>query len=85
MVEIFTGVCVLLFSGPIVYFGFLVSWEAFAVGQNSVSAAQLPLWPSMVTVPLGALFLALQGLANSLGAIRFLTTGHWDEENAGRI
>mgnify|MGYP006281536785 FL=1 len=72
LVEIFVGVCVLVIAGPILWYGVMLTFEAFQSGQTSVSAAQLPLWPSMATVPLGALFLGLQGLSNALHALFFI-------------
>ncbi len=72
LVEIFVGVCVLMIAGPIIWYGCLLTFEAFQSGQTSVSAAELPLWPSMATVPLGAFFLGLQGLSNALSAVSYL-------------
>lgn len=68
LVEILSGFIVLLFCCPIIYFGTMIAHEAYVTGETSVSAAQLVLWPSQAVVPLGALLLALQGLANSLEA-----------------
>jgi TRAP-type mannitol/chloroaromatic compound transport system permease small subunit len=72
-VEIFTGFIVLTFTGPMMWFGSILALEAFHSGQTSVSAAQLPLWPSMAAVPLGAFFMALQGIANALDGVKNLT------------
>ncbi|MCB2186884.1 MAG: TRAP transporter small permease subunit [Deltaproteobacteria bacterium] len=78
-VEVVAGVMVLIFTCPMLYYGALLSGEAFLAGQTSVSAAELPLWPSMATVPLGALFLLLQALANTLVAVHFIQTGEkWE-------
>ena len=68
LVDILTGLIVLLFCGPIIYFGIKIAHEAYVLGETSVSAAQLVLWPSQAVVPLGAFLLALQGLANALEA-----------------
>jgi TRAP-type mannitol/chloroaromatic compound transport system permease small subunit len=67
-VEILSGLIVLLFCCPIIYFGTIIAHEAYVTGETSVSAAQLVLWPSQAVVPIGAFLLALQGLANSLVA-----------------
>ena len=69
LVEILSGLIVLMFCGPIIYFGTMIAHEAYVLGETSVSAAQLVLWPSQAMVPLGALLLALQGLANALEAV----------------
>lgn len=65
-VDIITAVMVLLASLPIMYFGFDLAWEALETGQTSVTAAEIILWPSMATVPLGFLLVTLQALANAL-------------------
>lgn len=74
-VEVATGLFILIFTLPMLWFGGLLSFEALESGQTSVSAAQIVLWPSMATVPLGAAFLLLQGAANALESIWFLRTG----------
>jgi len=74
MVEILIGVCVIVIAGPIIWYGAILTVEAIQTGQTSVSGAELPLWPSMATVPLGALFLGLQGMSNALHAIKFLAS-----------
>jgi TRAP-type mannitol/chloroaromatic compound transport system permease small subunit len=74
LVEILIGLCVLAIAGPIIWYGGLLTLEALQTGQTSVSAAELPLWPSMATVPLGALFLGLQGVSNALHAVLFLVS-----------
>jgi TRAP-type mannitol/chloroaromatic compound transport system permease small subunit len=68
-VEILSGLIVLLFCSPIIYFGTKIAYEAYEVGETSVSAAQLVLWPSQAMVPLGAFLLALQALANTMEAV----------------
>lgn len=68
IVEILSGLLVVMFCCPIIYFGTIIAFDAFVEGETSVSAAQLPLWPSQAVVPLGALLLALQALANALEA-----------------
>lgn len=83
-VEVATGVFVVAVTLPMMWFGGILTWEAILSGQTSVSAAQLPLWPSMATVPLGAFFLALQGVANGLEAARSLATGRGLGEEGGR-
>jgi TRAP-type mannitol/chloroaromatic compound transport system permease small subunit len=85
LVEILIGLCVLAIAGPIIWYGGLLTLEALHTGQTSVSAAELPLWPSMATVPLGALFLGLQGLSNALHAVRFLTSPESNAEKGGPL
>jgi TRAP-type mannitol/chloroaromatic compound transport system permease small subunit len=65
-IEILTCIIVLAFTAPMMWFGSILAIEALQSGQTSVSAARLPLWPSMMVVPIGAFFMALQGIANAL-------------------
>lgn len=74
-IEVLTAVLVLIFALPMIYYGGKLAVEALISGQTSVSAARLPLWPSMATVPLGASFLLLQALANGMKAVHFIRTG----------
>lgn len=74
-VEIFVGVLLIISMLPIIWMGGCVAVEAFMVGDVSSSAAALPLGPAKAAVPLGAAFLLLQGLANTLDNIIFLITG----------
>jgi TRAP-type mannitol/chloroaromatic compound transport system permease small subunit len=71
-VDVFTMLCVLAAAGPIIYFGAELSWEAFETGQTSVTAAEIILWPSMVTVPIGTALVALQAIAGGLNGMATL-------------
>lgn len=81
-VEVLTGVLVLVFAIPMTYYGSIIAWEAFESGETSVSAAQIVLWPSQVVVPIGAVLLAVQGLANAAVALRHLRGGHAEQGGA---
>lgn len=74
-IEVLTAVLVMIFTLPMIYYGGKLAIEAMISGQTSVSAARLPLWPSMATVPLGAIFLLLQALANGMKGVHYLKTG----------
>lgn len=74
-VEVLTALLVAIPALPMLYFGGELAWEAMITGQRSVSAAELLLWPSMATVPVGVALLLLQALANALRAGIFLATG----------
>ncbi|MBU1273865.1 MAG: TRAP transporter small permease subunit [Proteobacteria bacterium] len=74
-VEIFVGVLLIIAMLPIIWLGSKVAVEAFMVGDTSSSAAALPLGPAKAAVPLGAIFLLLQGLANAVDSVNFLITG----------
>ncbi|MCB2190157.1 MAG: TRAP transporter small permease subunit [Deltaproteobacteria bacterium] len=74
-VEIFVGVLLIIVTLPIIWMGSKVAIQAFVVGDTSSSAAALPLGPAKATVPLGAIFLLLQGLGNAVDNLNFLMTG----------
>jgi TRAP-type mannitol/chloroaromatic compound transport system permease small subunit len=74
-VDILTALMITLMAVPMVWFGGYLTWEAFESGQTSVSAAEIVLWPSMATVPLGATLIILQAWASASLAMRFLATG----------
>jgi TRAP-type mannitol/chloroaromatic compound transport system permease small subunit len=68
-VDVFTALCVLASMAPVIYYGVELSWEALETGQTSVTAAEIILWPSMVTVPIGAGLVVVQALASGLSAL----------------
>ncbi|NCO61549.1 MAG: hypothetical protein COX16_15805 [Deltaproteobacteria bacterium CG23_combo_of_CG06-09_8_20_14_all_51_20] len=72
LVDILTGLIVLLVTGPMIWFGGHLAWEAWVTKQTSSSAAEIVLWPSMATVPVGAGLLALQALALAASAVIYL-------------
>ena len=74
-VDILTALMITLMAVPMVWFGGYLTWEAFETGQTSVSAAEIVLWPSMATVPLGATLIILQAWASAFMAMRYLATG----------
>ncbi|MBW6484796.1 MAG: TRAP transporter small permease subunit [Syntrophobacterales bacterium] len=69
-IDILTVAAVFLATGPMIWFGGGLAWEALITGQASASAAEIVLWPSLAAVPIGAGVLLLQALAN--GAASFL-------------
>ena len=74
-VEIFTGLFLLVLTMPIIWIGTGIAVESFVVHELAATAAELPLWPSKATVPLGALLLLLQGISNAMENIHFLISG----------
>lgn len=61
-VEIVTGLFAFVSSVPIAGYAASIGWRSFLIGEKSSSADQIPLWPSIMSVFLGALFLGIQGL-----------------------
>ena len=72
-IEIFTFLLVLTFVTAIVWKGGEASYDAFIHDRRSMSVMEMPLFPSMVLVPLGAFLLGLQSLAGALRAVLQLT------------
>lgn len=69
VIEIITFLLVLTFVSAIVWKGGQASWDALIHDKRSMTIMEMPLFPSMVLVPLGALLLGLQSLAGALRAI----------------
>ena len=69
VIEIFTFLLVLTFVTAIVWKGGEVSIDTFIHDRRSMSVMEMPLFPSMVLVPVGAFLLGLQSLAHALRAI----------------
>lgn len=80
ILEIITFLIVLTFTTVIIWKGGILSWEALMEGKRSNTILGLPLFPSMVLVPIGAGLLALQSFARALKAFGELTTTHVHEE-----
>ena len=72
-IEIFTFLLVLTFVTAIVWKGGEASYDAFIHDRRSMSVMEMPLFPSMVLVPVGAFLLGLQSLAGALRAVLQLT------------
>lgn len=69
LIEIFTFLLVMTFVTAIVWKGGEASYDALINNRRSMSLMEMPLFPSMVLVPIGALLLGLQSLAGALRAI----------------
>lgn len=60
VVEVLTGVMVLALCAVLLWHGSEFALDALRKGKRSMSLLELPLFPSMALVPLGALLLGLQ-------------------------
>lgn len=63
-IEVIGGIFAFFVSVPIAYFGAVLGWHSFMIGETSSSADRIPLWPSIASVFMGALVLGLQGMVN---------------------
>jgi len=78
-IELFLYV-VFFFPGilALVIAGWDYGYEAIRIREVSVnSPAGVPIWPLKMMIPVGAGFMALQGLAESLRCVLCLRTGDW--------
>lgn len=80
VLEIVTFLLVATFVGAIVWYGGELSWEALVHDKRSMTILELPLFPSMMLVPIGALLLGLQSLAHALQAFLELISDRGETE-----
>jgi TRAP-type mannitol/chloroaromatic compound transport system permease small subunit len=69
VVEILTFLIVVTFVGAIVWKGGDLCYDAFMQDKRSMTILELPLFPSMILVPIGAVLLGLQSFAHALQAL----------------
>ena len=68
-IEILTCLLVLGFVSAIIWKGGEASFDALVHDRRSMTLLEMPLFPSMVLVPIGAALLGLQSIAGALRAI----------------
>ncbi len=78
--EVFTCFLVLTFVSAIIWKGSIVSYDAFIHGTRSMTIMEMPLFPSMVLVPIGAALIGLQSISGALRALLQLTDSHTDTQ-----
>ena len=80
VVDLMVGLVIFFFLGLVIYYGGKATVDAFAFGLLRPMVPQLPLGPFLALIPLGALLLFMQTLANWLRSLYVLTTGRELEE-----
>jgi TRAP-type mannitol/chloroaromatic compound transport system permease small subunit len=75
VVEILTFILVVSFVAAIVWKGGELSYDALIHDKRSQTILAMPLFPSMVLVPIGAVLIGLQSLARALRAVIHLACG----------
>ncbi len=70
--DIFTFSLFFMFGGMMFYFGGSLAWESLTTLEHSQSAWNPPLYPFKLMIPIGALFLLLQGFAKLMRDILVL-------------
>jgi TRAP-type mannitol/chloroaromatic compound transport system permease small subunit len=64
-----------VFCLTIIWLGWEFAWRSVQILELSQSDWAPPLWPIKLTIPLGALLLLIQGIANLLNDIMIIKTG----------
>ena len=67
-----------LYVGVLLWTGSVFFWDAFVENERSGSLWNPVIWPYKFVVPLGALLILLQGLADLIRDVRALITGKED-------
>lgn len=80
-IEILTFFIVMTFVSAIVWKGGEVCYEAFIQDKRSMTILELPLFPSMVLVPIGAILLGLQSMGHALQAVLKLMSAKETQQN----
>lgn len=75
VVELVTAIFPIAFLGIITWIGFVDSFEALAENKRSMSIIAMPLWPSMLAVPLGTGLMLLQLVVRLTRDVLQLVTG----------
>ncbi len=73
--ELLTSVFPLVFLCVITWIGFVDSWEAIADDKRSMSILAMPLWPSMLAVPVGTSLMILQFLVRLVRNVLQIISG----------
>ena len=72
VVELLSFFSVLVFASAIVWYGGELCYDALVHDKRTNTILELPLFPSMVLVPIGAFFLWLQSLSRGLRGLMTL-------------
>lgn len=72
LVELITCLIVLIFVSAMVWKGGELCYDALIHNKKSMTILELPLFPSMIMVPIGATLLGIQSVAKSVRALILL-------------
>ena len=75
VLDIVTFFLFLLFAGMMLVYGGSLAWESLSTFEHSQSAWDPPIYPIKLTIPLGAGFLLIQGIAKLIRDILALLPG----------
>ncbi len=80
LVDIFTGILLLLIVIALVWFGGARVWQLYQMGSVASTGFNIPLWIKWSIVPLGGILLGLQGIINLINDIYHVAVGKRLEE-----
>jgi TRAP-type mannitol/chloroaromatic compound transport system permease small subunit len=75
VVDLVSFLLISIFVGAMVWKGGELCYDALIQDKRSMSILELPLFPSMIMVPIGGVLLGLQGLVRAIRGIYFLVDG----------
>jgi TRAP-type mannitol/chloroaromatic compound transport system permease small subunit len=75
VVDIISFLLIFMFVTAMVWKGGELCYDAFIHDKRSMTILEMPLFPSMVMVPIGGVLLGLQGMVRAIRAVYILTTG----------
>ncbi len=64
--DFFTFVFFVLYAGALIWVGTTMGWTSFQEGEGTGTPWNPPIWPVKLAIPVAALLLLLQGVANLL-------------------
>ncbi len=66
ILDLFTFVFFLLYAGALIWVGTTMGWTSFLQGEGTGTPWNPPIWPVKLAIPVAAVLLLLQGIANLL-------------------
>ncbi len=64
--DLFTFIFFLIYVGALIWVGTTMGWTSFQQGEGTGTPWNPPIWPVKLAIPIAALLLLLQGIANLL-------------------
>jgi len=68
--DVVTFVFFLLYAGTLIWAGWQFAWDSIKIGETTGTPWNPPIWPVKLAIPVAAVLVLLQGLANLLGEFR---------------
>ena len=62
--DLITVVFFVFYLGTLIWAGFLLAWDSIKIGETTGSPWNPPIWPVKLAIPVAALLVLLQGIAN---------------------